>query len=114
MNAPALSPRGSSSGGRGRGCALLGRGYQPRRSPKPCSEDCDGWAPFESDAHGLVIERCDECWHGVPGAPADEDYLHFSVCRMALAEVQVRAVLRWLKSREQEKVIARFAVKGGV
>jgi hypothetical protein len=55
----------------------------PPRSPKPCSEHCPGW--IISDAgNGPQIERCDDCWSGVAGAPHDGDYEKYTVCQAAL------------------------------
>lgn len=59
------------------------RWCEPRRSPKPCSDDCPGWAVFDA-GDDLEIERCDDCWHGVPDAPSDAYFAGFDTCQAAL------------------------------
>jgi hypothetical protein len=63
----------------------------PRRLD-PCSDDCPGWGVFllggmvSAEEHGtLAIERCDECWEGVEGAPSDSDFAKLEVCQKELA-----------------------------
>lgn len=51
----------------------------PRRSPKPCSDDCPGWGVFVVGVD-LCIERCDDCWYDVPDAPTDEYYIKHPDC----------------------------------
>lgn len=38
-----------------------------------CDPNCPGWEMFLC-ARGLEIQRCDDCWHKVKGAPVDEDF----------------------------------------
>jgi hypothetical protein len=56
---------------------------EPRRSPRPCSDDCPGWHVFDE----AEIQRCDDCWRDVPDAPCDEDYQQHPTCAAALAVV---------------------------
>ncbi len=80
-------------------CAAIAQGPAPRRAPEPCEESCPGWAVFyvdgvregepeNSDWDRLEIERCDQCWIGVPYAPWDEDFARFEVCRTALEQAR--------------------------
>jgi hypothetical protein len=62
----------------------------PRRPPVSCCEGCKGWAVFnETD-----IQRCDQCWSGVPDAPLDEYFEAFSECQVELLIELVRGNLR--------------------
>jgi len=56
---------------------------EPRRSPSPCDPGCPGWAVFDAP-HAASIQRCDECWADVPGAPDDTYYAAHPVCMAAL------------------------------
>jgi hypothetical protein len=58
---------------------------EPRRSPTPCSPGCPGWAVFDSDNHGTIIDECIDCWHDVPDAPGPDYYAEHPVCVAALA-----------------------------
>jgi hypothetical protein len=65
---------------------------RPRRAPEPCyvnaddpTDICPGWGVFTSDGTGeILIQSCDACWHGVPDALDDEDYVAHPVCQKAL------------------------------
>jgi hypothetical protein len=56
-----------------------------RMPPRPCYDGCQGWDIFNADGV-LEIERCDECWNGVPDAPTDSYYQAQPECQAALPE----------------------------
>jgi hypothetical protein len=56
-----------------------------RMPPRPCYDGCKGWDIFNADGV-LEIQRCDECWAGVPDAPTDSDYQALPECQAELPE----------------------------
>jgi hypothetical protein len=50
--------------------------------PTACSEDCPGWAWFNSDKHGFEVEQCNECARFEGDLEAELHILDCDSCRV--------------------------------
>jgi hypothetical protein len=57
-----------------------------RKIKTPCDEACPGWAVIENGRSATVLQRCDDCFHGVEDKLMDDEVEALPEAQALLAE----------------------------